>query len=59
MSEISLFDSAGTPVAYIDMNDGQTIYAFSGEPLAYVDSEHVYGFNGVHLGWFSDGVGII
>ncbi|MGF7131428.1 hypothetical protein P3T40_002910 [Paraburkholderia sp. EB58] len=57
MGETTLFDSAGTPVAYIDHADEDTIYAFSGEPLAYLEGgEHIYGFNGVHMGWFQDGV---
>ncbi|MCS6472547.1 hypothetical protein NX871_21685 [Burkholderia thailandensis] len=57
MAETTLFDSAGVPVAYIDHADEDTIYAFSGEPLAYIDKgEHIYGFNGIHIGWFQDGV---
>lgn len=61
-SEISLFDSDGTPVAYVAMDDEMTIYSWSGKPLAYLESRsdsegfNIYGFNGKHLGWFEDGI---
>lgn len=59
--EISLFDSDGEAVAYIDSNDeDSTIYLWSGSPVAYLfpngDYYNVYGFNGNHLGWFEDGI---
>ncbi len=25
---------------------------FNGKPVAYIDDERIYGFNGKHLGWF-------
>ena len=52
-SEISLFNSNGEAVAYIAVDDDLTIYLWSGDPVAYIDDEDVYGFNGKHLGWFS------
>lgn len=56
--EISLFDGARKPVAYIA--EELTIYLWSGKPVAYLYSDsgklHVYGFNGKHLGWFVKGV---
>jgi hypothetical protein len=55
MAETTLFDSSGAPVAYIVDSDENTIYSFAGEPLAYIDGEHVYGFNGSHIGWFQEG----
>lgn len=61
-SEISLFDSDGTPVAYVAMDDDMTVYSWSGKPLAYLESRssgggfNLYGFNGEHLGWFEHGV---
>ncbi|WP_270694352.1 4-fold beta flower protein [Aeromonas sp. QDB09] len=56
MTEITLFDSAGSAVAYIS-NDGEgTIYLWSGEAVAYLKQEHIYGFNGAHLGWFDAGI---
>jgi len=51
--EISLYDDAGEAVAYIDLSDGLTIYLWEGNPVAYLDEEDVYGFNGNHLGWYS------
>ena len=56
MSQISLFDAAGAAVAYVDYDDESTIYSFAGEPLAYLREDHIYGFNGKHLGWFEQGV---
>ena len=60
--EITLFDSEGKPIAYIDTTDDDlTIYMWNGKPVAYLilsndDCFHIYGFNGKHLGWFSDGL---
>lgn len=58
--EITLFGSDATAVAYI-ADDDFTIYMWSGDPVAYLDSDpaggfHVYGFNGKHLGWYVSGV---
>lgn len=57
--EATLFDGRGRAVAYI-AND-LTIYLWSGKPVAYLDRDssdgfHVYGFNGKHLGWFTQGI---
>lgn len=54
--EITLFDSEGEAVAYIDTSDDATIYLWSGNPVAYFDGKNIYGFNGKHLGWFDQGV---
>lgn len=54
-SEITLYDGSGRPVAYIVGSD-DSIYLWSGEPVAYLHNEHLYGFNGKHLGWFESGV---
>jgi hypothetical protein len=55
--EVTLFGRNGDPQAYVAHGDGNTIYSFEGEPLAYVDeNNNIYGFNGVHLGWFEDDV---
>ena len=60
--EISLFNSNGEPVAYIDTDDENcTIYMWNGYPVAYLtttsdDDFNIYGFNGKHLGWFCDGI---
>lgn len=58
--QITLFDSDGDAIAYIDTNDDLTIYLWSGKPVAYLESKgsyfNIYGFNGKHLGWFEDGI---
>ena len=53
--EITLYDSRGVATAYIDTDDDNTIFTWTGKPVAYLDEENVYGFNGKHLGWFQDG----
>lgn len=52
---ITLYDRRGQAVAYIDPSDGQTIFLWDGTPVAYLMGEHIYGFNGFHLGWFING----
>jgi hypothetical protein len=54
--ELTLYDSQGNPVAYVSPDNDNTIYLWSGNPVGYLDGEHVYGFNGKHLGWFEDGI---
>ena len=51
--ETSLFDAQGDPVAYLSDDYDRTIYLWDGHPVAYLyEEQHVYGFNGRHLGWF-------
>jgi hypothetical protein len=57
--EISLFDARGRATAYIA--EDLTIYMWGGKPVVYLDRDsgggfHVYGFNGKHLGWFTQGL---
>ena len=59
--EISLFNSNGDAIAYIDTDDeDNTIYLWNGTPVAYLSPEsdyyNIYGFNGNHLGWFEEGI---
>jgi hypothetical protein len=59
--EITLFNSVGEAIAYIDADDDDlTIYLWNGTPVAYLDPSgdafDIYGFNGKHLGWFEDGI---
>jgi len=54
--EISLYDSEGEAVAYIDTDDELNIYLWGGKPVAYLDGSSIYGFNGKHLGWFKQGI---
>lgn len=51
--DFTLYDVDGRPIAYCD--DGHHLYAFSGSPLAYLDSDSVYAFQGHHLGWWDRG----
>lgn len=51
-TETTLFERNGAPVAYIADDKEGTIYLWSGDAVAYLHKEHVYGFNGEHLGWF-------
>ncbi len=51
--ERTLYDKNGEAVAYIAEDYHSTIYLWEGLPAAYIyEDEHVYGFNGRHLGWF-------
>lgn len=54
MTERTLYDSSGVPIAYI-VNDG-SIYLWTGEATTHLDGERLYGWNGKHLGVFRDGI---
>jgi hypothetical protein len=54
--EQTLFNSEGEPVAYISDDLKRTIYLWDGHPVAYLYGYHVYGFNGWHLGWFTNDI---
>lgn len=53
--ELSLYDAQGRAAAYLDPTSGLTFYLWTGEPVAYLEEESVFGFNGKHLGWFHNG----
>lgn len=60
-SEVTLFSSTGLAQAYIADDEDNTLYLWDGKPVAYLTADeaggqHVYGFNGRHLGWLVDGV---
>jgi len=57
-TEVALYDSTMTAVAYIDCADADsTLYLWDGRPVAYlVDREDVYQYNGHFLGWYRDGM---
>jgi hypothetical protein len=50
---LDFYDSAGSPYAYSD--DGETIYTFSGKPIAHISGDSVYSFSGRHVGFFENG----
>lgn len=55
--QVTLYDKEGKAIAYIDYGDDSTIYMFDGKPVAYIEQkEQVYGFSGMFMGWYSDGV---
>ena len=54
--EISLYNSTGEAVAYIDTDNDLNIYLWKGDPVAYLDGKSIYGFNGKHLGWLNRGI---
>lgn len=49
----TFYDKDGQPTAYTE--DGEHIYLFSGEPVAFIDGNDIYNFNGKHLGWLDSG----
>lgn len=51
--ESTFYDMSGRPIAYSD--DGRNVYAFSGQPLAYLEGDSVFAFDGRHLGWWDRG----
>ena len=58
--EISLYDSRGEAVAYIDFEEEATIFMWEGTPVAFLEKDGqdicVFGFNGSFLGWYEDGI---
>jgi hypothetical protein len=50
---LDFYDGRGNPFAYSD--DGETIYTFGGEPIAFLNGDSVYSFSGAHLGFFENG----
>jgi hypothetical protein len=52
--EETLYSANGGPVAYISDGLTKAIYLWDGHPVAYLYDYRVYGFNGLHLGWFID-----
>lgn len=55
-TEITIFDKQGEAVAYLDTDEENTIFLWSGRPVAYVTGKSIYGFNGKHLGWLDQGI---
>lgn len=53
MSEIALLDVVNQPIAYCE--DGVHVYLYSGEPVAYVFEDGLYGYHGKLLGWLGLG----
>ena len=54
--EITLYNSHGAAIAYVDTDDEMTIYLWGGKPVAYLEKGSVWTLNGQHLGWFENGI---
>jgi hypothetical protein len=52
---MSFYDAQGKATAYIAIDDGLTVYLWTGEPVAYLQDDSFFGVNGKHLGWYRDG----
>jgi len=51
---LTFYNHEGRAVAYLDDN-GESIYLYTGEPVAWLSDESVYDYNGHYLGWFQNG----
>ena len=51
--ELTFHDEHGNAIGYCE--DGAVIYSFTGVPLAYLEGDSVYAFDGTHLGWWERG----
>ena len=54
-SDLDFYDSRGRAVAYVSGDRDLTIFLWTGEPIAYLDDDSLFGFNGKHLVWMKDG----
>ncbi len=52
MSNI-FYNKTGSLIAYTE--DNCHVFRFTGEPLAYVNEDSVYTYEGKHLGFYQDG----
>ena len=50
----TLYNSSGQATAYIDDN-GESIYLYSGTPVAWISGDSVYAYSGRYLGWIANG----
>lgn len=50
---MTFYDKNGKPIAYTE--DDEYIFLFTGEPVAYLYDNTVYGYNGRQFGWFENG----
>lgn len=50
----TFYDRNGNPTAYVS-DDGESVYLFSGEPVAWLSEDALYSYPGRYLGWIQDG----
>lgn len=50
---MTFYSSTGRAIAYCE--DGEHIFLYSGEPVAYLYDGAIYGYNGNVYGWFEKG----
>lgn len=53
--DLEFYDSLGQAVAYVAADQDLTVYLWTGEPVAYLNDDSLFGFNGKHMGWLKDG----
>ena len=53
MKSIIFYDKNGDPFCYTE--DDSHIYDFDGNPIAYIESESVWNYDGRHLGFMHNG----
>ena len=51
---LTFYDSSGTAVAHLD-DDGESLYLYDGEPVAWLSEGSVFAYSGSYPGWFEDG----
>jgi len=51
---LTFYNINGKPIAYLDDNN-ESIFLYSGTPVAWLTEETVYSYSGEVLGWFQDG----
>ncbi len=54
MSIRTLYDRSGQAVAYID-EDQESIFLYTGKPVAFLSEDSLYSYSGRHLGWLDNG----
>ncbi len=50
----TLYDHKGQAIAYVD-EDGESIYLYGGQPVAFLSDDSIFAYSGKHLGWLDHG----
>ncbi|MFA6469467.1 MAG: 4-fold beta flower protein [Bacteroidota bacterium] len=53
-SRIILYNQYGRAIAYVD-TDGESVYLYSGKPVAWMSDGSFYAYRGKYFGWMQDG----